>query len=324
MTLFRLARFSPGILALTLAVANPASAKTAFRHLGPVETLDNGVVRLEVAPRIGRVVSFRRVDGPEWLAVNDSAPNPGWHWNPWGGDRVWPTAQMLCPQIHGNTGFDPVIDGQPWEIVERGEHFLELRSGESKDLGIRIRRRIELPAGTAAAVHEFRVESAGPRRFPVHVWTVTGVLDPEKILLETDRRVPHFGFKPFKWWHENSPAMPVVEEIDSGRSLAVTMADDKKIGTYGRWIAALRGGEMFLQTIPYDSGALYLEASSLQVFTEKKRAIYEMETLSPTWLPGKDESFSWTVRWELIALPKEDAVPGEARKRLEATVSGLL
>lgn len=312
-----------GILAGALMAmpANSSRAGEVYRHLGPVEVIENGVVRLAVAPRIGRVVSFRRPDGPEWLAVNDAVRNPGWHWNPWGGDRVWPTAQMLCPQIYGNTGFDPAIDGLPWKVVGKGANFLELLSAESKELGIRIQRRIELPAGEPVAVHEFRLESVGTRRYPVHVWTVTGISAPEKILLETDPHVPHFGFKRFKWWPEYSPAVPTVEKIDSDRALAVTVADDKKIGAYGRWIAALRDGEIFLQTIRYDAKALYLEASNLQVYTEKARAIYEMETLSPTWLPGKNGTFFWTVRWELITLPKgadpQNAASGEARKRIE-------
>lgn len=307
-----------------LAVALAISALTAeenFHHLGSVEVIENGVVRLAVAPKIGRVVSFRRISGPEWLAVDDAAAKPSWHWNPWGGDRVWPTAQMLCPQIYGNTGFDSVIDGQPWEVVAKGVNYLEMRSGASRQLGLRIRRRIELPPGKAAAVHTFHGESTGPRRYPVHIWTVTGISAPEKIFLETDRRVPHPGSKAFRWWPEHSPAFPIVQELDSGGVLQVTMTDDKKIGTFGRWIAALREGETFLQTILYDPSALYLEASNLQAYTENARGIYEIETLSPTWLPGEAEPFSWIVRWELIILPEgadpQKAVSREARKRIE-------
>jgi len=296
-----------GILLLFgVCLRAPAAEADAYLHLGPVERITNGIVTLGVAPRVGRIVSFRRSGGTEWLKVNDVAPPTGWNWNPWGGDRVWPTCQLLCQQIYGNGGFDPVIDGGPWEITGRGRNFIELLSGGSQPLGIRIRRRIELPAGLPAAVHTFRLESIGPRRFPVHLWTVTEIREPEKILLETDRRVPHAGSKPFRKWPEHTPAPPEVAEIDEGRSLAVGLGVSMKIGTYGRWIAALRGGEAFLQSISYDPKAVYLEASSLQIYAETKRSIYEIETLSPTWFPGSGGDFSWVVRWELVPLSSSE------------------
>lgn len=293
----------PGVLLYMVTIGSWAQEKE-YQFLGPVEIIKNGVVELAVAAHVGRVVSFRRTPGSEWLAVNDARPNPEWHWNPWGGDRVWPTPQALCPQIYGNTGFDPVIDGQPWEILEKGANFLMMRSRESQALGVRVWRRIELPEGEPVAVHDFRLEATGPRRFPTHVWTVSQVLDPDALFVETDRHIPHFGLKPFpfKWWPEYSAGPPQTQTRHQGRALEIRADQNLKLGTYGRWIAAVRGQEAFLQTISYNPTELYLEASNLQVYADTARSIYEIETLSPTWSPNSDTMFFWKVRWDLFSL----------------------
>ena len=286
-----------------LTSALQALATPQFTHLGPVEMIENGVVRLEVAPKIGRVVSFRRIGNPEWLQVEDKAPNPGWHWNPWAGDRIWPTPQFLCPQIYGNSGFDPVIDGEPWEVVAKTASSIELRSGVSPRLGIRILRRIELPPGESTAIHSLRIESIGRRKFPVHIWAVTGLRNPEKFFIETDSRIPHFSAKAFRVWLEMTPKTPKVEFWNREQALGIDADTTKKIGTYGRWVAAVRDRELFLQTISFDPKDLYLEASNLQIFTDRTHNTYEMETLSPTWMPGRGGSFKWNIRWDLIELP---------------------
>jgi len=289
---------------LFCAFCEQDAAAESYQNFGPVEKLDNGVVELKIAPRIGRIVSFRKKGGEDWLHVVDEAPLPGLHWNPWGGDRVWPTAQGLSYQIYGNQGFDPVIDGQPWEVLSKSPTAIELRSGFSPQLGISITRKVELLPGRPTVISTFQMERKKSSVIPVHFWTVTGIRTPEMVLMESDPHIPHEGSVPFKWWRNQSEKMPAAALIGETRVLRVPLDADKKLGTFGTWIAALAGDEALLQTISFDSAALYLEESNLQTYYNVRYKTCELETLSPSWFLAKGKSREWQVRWELATIPK--------------------
>ena len=312
------------LFTLMLLLVRPLPAAGPFKVLGPVETIDNGVVTLDVTPKTGRIVGYQRKGEANWLANEDREPNPGWNWNPWGGDRVWPVAQFLNHQIYGNNGFDPVIDGQPWEVVKKEAGALTLRSGVSPQLGVRITRQIELVAGSAAVVHTFTIERVADSVFPVHIWTVTGVRSSDYMLVESDRRTRHAGWKPFKWWLDVSveaPKATLYKELDT---LHVPRpAEALKVGTYGRWIAAVSGSSAFVQTIAYEPPALYLEASNLQVFMNLAQNLHEIETLSPTWQLAKGESRTWQVRWDLVDAPSPKESPATVAQRAAALADRL-
>jgi hypothetical protein len=263
------------------------------------------VVRVEVAPQIGRIVSFQRVGGREWLAIKDAPPPPGWHWNPWGGDRLWPTAQFLSHQIYGNNGEDPVIDGAPWKIVSQTKTAMEIESGLSPELGLVATRRIELPPGLAEVIQTFRYERRQSSPFPVHVWAITAIAKADVILMESDAKSVHPQNKAFRWWKDQSPAGPPPAALLEGTQvLRADVQDAMKLGTYGTWIAGLRDREAFLQVITYPRGQLFLEASNLQAYWEPKTGICELETISPSWNLPEGESRSWTVRWKLVEFPE--------------------
>lgn len=289
-----------------LLLAPCARVHAEFAQLGPVETLDNGRVTLQVALRVGRIVSFHRPGEPDWLIVHDEVPHPGWNWNPWGGDRMWPTSQTINPQIYKNEGFDPVIDGQSWELVSKTATSLVMRSGISPQLGLRVTHCIELIGKTTEVLHTYRVERLSNSNFPVHVWTVTGVRAGETILMESDPRVGHYGYKPFKPWTDGDYTTPSgTTLVPNTRILQIPWPKKGpvKLGTYGRWIALVSNGSAFWQSIDYDPDAFYLEASSLQAFIDITKDTQELETLSPTWMMSKGETREWTVRWRLLDFP---------------------
>jgi hypothetical protein len=295
-----------------LALSASWGAAAPFKHLGPVETLDNGVVTVDVALNVGRITAYQRKGELNWLKVDDSAPTPGWHWNPWGGDRVWPTAQDHCPQIYKNKGFDPVIDGGKWELISRTATMLEMRSGISPHLGLRITRRIELAANSNSVEHTFLIERISPSPFPVHVWTVTGLRAGDYTLMESDSRVEHPGWKPFKWWRDVSEQVPAASLLPNTRILQVAVPKPPlqlKVGTYGRWIAFVSGVSAFRQEVIYDADQYYSETSNLQTFLNAERAILEIETLSPAWTLREGESQRWKVRWQLVDFPAEAETP---------------
>ena len=291
-----------------LLLAPCALVRAEFAQLGPVTTLDNGAVALDVALRVGRIVSFNRPGEANWLVVHDQVPNPGWNWNPWGGDRMWPTSQTLNYQIYRNNGFDPVIDGQPWELISKTATTLEMRSGISPQLGLQVTHRIELVGKTAEVVHTYRVKRLTKSNFPVHVWTVTGMRAGDYMLMESDPRVKHDGYKPYRTWAGLDFTTPPAASLLPGTRILQVLPPKEgsmKVGTYGRWIASVNDGSAFWQSIRYLPDELYLDACNLEAFVDIKTGTYELEALSPTWFLRKGESREWTVRWRLLDFPAE-------------------
>ncbi|MET0263781.1 MAG: hypothetical protein ABW223_12835 [Rariglobus sp.] len=290
------------------------SARAEFVQLGPVTTLDNGAVSLNVALRVGRITSFQRAGEPNWIVVHDEVPNPGWNWNPWGGDRMWPTSQTLNYQIYRNNGFDPIIDGQPWELISKTATTLEMRSGVSPQLGLQVTHRIELVGKTSDVLHTYRVERLSESKFPIHVWTVTGVRKGDYMLMESDARVKHDGYQPYRTWAGTTfTTKPAASLLPDTRILQVHAPKEgsMKVGTYGRWIALVSGHSAFLQEIKYLADELYLDACSLEAFMDIETGTYELEALSPTWFLAKGETREWTVRWRLLNFPPEANSPSE-------------
>ncbi|MDQ8208879.1 hypothetical protein QEH52_15230 [Coraliomargarita sp. SDUM461003] len=279
-----------------------------YKHLGPVETIDNGVVTLGVALDVGRIVSFKQHDADDWIVVFDQASIPSWHWHPWGGDRMWPTAQGLNLQIYNNDGFDPVIDGAPWELISKTASSLVMRSGISPQLGLQVTHKIELLAESSEVLHSYRVERLAESVYPVHVWAVTGVRGGDYILMESVAPAKtHKYRKPYRRWPAEYPAAPVVKSLEDSQVLKFEWARDEqqKIGSYGHWIAMVDAEQAFCQYIQFQPNELYLERSNLQAYVNTERSTYEVETLSPTWPLRIGESREWCVRWQLVDLPAQ-------------------
>lgn len=295
--------------------------RAEFVQLGSVETLNNGAVSLDVALRVGRITSYQRSGEPNWLVIFDEVPKPGWNWNPWGGDRMWPTSQTLNYQIYRNNGFDPIIDGKPWELISKTATTLEMRSGISPELGLQVTHRIELVGKTTEVLHTYRVERVAESKFPIHVWTVTGVRAGDYMLMESDARVKHDGYKPYRTWSGADFTTPPNASLFPGTRILQVLPpknDSMKVGTYGRWIALVSGRSAFWQSIPYFANELYLDACSLEAFMDAKTGTYELEALSPTWFLTKGETREWTVRWRLFDFPAEAKNPPAKAEFLHA------
>ncbi|HSI07817.1 MAG TPA: hypothetical protein VK985_04445 [Rariglobus sp.] len=314
-------------LLLCISLVAPVVVHAEFSQLGPVETLDNGVVTLQVALRVGRVVAYQRSGEVNWLAVHDVARPPGWDCNPWGGDHIWPTIQSLNPQIYGGGGFDPVIDGAPWDILHKSSASLEIRSGISPHLGLRITHRIELIGKTTGVMHTYRLEQLADGKFPVHVWAVTGVRKGDYVLMEADPRGKHERNKPYRsWMGDDYKAEADARLLPGIHALQVSSPDKdaSKAGSYGRWIALVDGGSAFLQNVDYIPSQVYLDSSNLQTYNEAGNGIHELETLSPSWLLRKGETRDWSVHWSLVDFPEGTATPSAKAAFLSGLTPGPL
>lgn len=280
---------------------------TAPKHLGPILTLDNGVVAVDIATTLGRITGFQRPGEDNWIQIFDEAASPKTDYKPWGGDRVWPLLIQFAPQAYGAPNFDLAIETGPWAVTASGANFIELRSPDSAPLGLRIIRRVELPPGRAEVINRIRLERFADNPFPVQVWAVTSIPRVDTVYAERDATVRQNDDTGFKRWPAAFTEEPRATKLAQGRVLRLEFAREKtKAGTYGRWIAAVRADSAFLQTVAYDPSAFYPDESNLQLYSEVARDYHELETLSPSWHLRAGEHRDWTVRWTLVDFPAAD------------------
>jgi hypothetical protein len=270
-------------------------------YLGTTTTLKNEWIEVGVSLKIGRIVSCHRKGEAEWIQTFNKPAIPSWHWNPWGGSYLWPTVQSLWEQIYPKGGVDPVIDGTPWELLKKSDQSLEMRSGISPELGLRVTRKIHLDPRSPVVHFEYEFERVGESEIPLHVWKVTDLRKGDFMMMECDPRVLQPDRKPFKAWTSFTPEVPRTALLDGKRVLKVEWPPKGlKVGTYGRWVAMVRRESAFIQSMDYDPRGVYLDNSSLQTYINNSTGIYEIETLSPTWFLRKGERKSFHVQWALI------------------------
>ena len=145
------------------------------------------------------------------------------------------------------------------------------------------------------------------------------------MLMESDPRVGHDGYKPYRCWPAQDFPTPAVASLLPGtRILKVLPPKDgsMKLGTYGHWIAQVSGRSAFWQGVDYLPEQLYLDACNLEGFADTETGTYELETLSPSWFLTKGESRQWTVRWRLLDFPDQVQTAGDMATFLSRQTGG--
>ncbi len=309
-----------GGMVLSLVMHSTAGSESHPDWLGKLYTLENDGVRVVVAPEIGRIITFHAIGGAEWMKPQPDAPVPrSQPWPSYPGDKIWTSAQFLWPQIYVANGPDPVVDRDPWRVVAADEHSIVLESGLSPELGVTVRREIRLgDAAEKTVTQDWTIRRERESAYPVCVWAVTSCALADRIIMPVADPERRSGPLPYHKFNARS-AHPTVETTADRRHLIVNWpeAGGLKAGTYGSWIALIRGGGAFLQTIDYDSKGCYLEESSVQAWVSVEMEMCEIETTSPHWFLRPGEHRDWTVRWELVELRSEEpeAIAGQLDQR---------
>ena len=299
------------------APAADEAASTEPRVFPDAVALDNGEVRLEVSPAAGRVVHFGRTGERNllWIASPEAAlltAADGQVYDNVGGDKLWPTSQLLWGAATGNEHWPPdgVIDGSPWELVVADDERIVIRSPESDDYGLVVTREFSLAPGAPKVRISNTLLRTATNPFPVSAWTVTQVETPETAVLDAA------GDRP-----AGTPATApltddTAEKVD-GRTVAIgppasgaTAWEQEgpqhaKLGSYGRWVAAVYPNLTFLQRTAYDPAGGYLDASSVQVY--RGDPYLELELWSPLAQLAPGEELTSEVVWELLEVPAEEA-----------------
>lgn len=273
--------------------------------------LRNDQVQVAVSPQAGRIVWFGPAEGRNLLWINTQAGNTpyiggGRTYYNLGGDKIWPLVQSLWARAFGEGNWPPdgVLDGQPWELIDQGDHHVTMQSPLSPHLGVQIRRVIRLSPTRGQVTIQNRITQVQPTIYPVMIWSITQVHPPQYSLLGISPDQPL-----------DTPWTPLSRGVETSR---ITLSDDghwarfdygagggQKIGTLGTWVAGVWDDYAFVQATQYHPGGSYPDASSAQVYYDEN--VLELEMLSPAehLQPGK--TLTNTVHWWLIPRGDMDA-----------------
>ncbi|WP_051713064.1 DUF4380 domain-containing protein [Actinoalloteichus caeruleus] len=172
----------------------PDTARVEHDASGPVPLchLDNGLVRVTLAPTLGGRVLSVRVDGREHLYHNprlldeDLRPRDGVRltptagpmsaWNNVGGDKTWPAPQGWDGPDQWAGPPDPVLDSGAYRLITRvedGEAIATMTSDPDPRTGLRSTRTVRLPAGTTGYRLDLEFHNVSDRRVRWGLWNVT-------------------------------------------------------------------------------------------------------------------------------------------------------
>ncbi len=291
-------------------------------------TLTNPLIRLEVAPSVGRITHLGPINGENLLFIatestaQTTRKRDGTFYRNLGGDKIWPQLQALWDRVYGPPGGwppDGIIDGQPWKLIEQTDRQITMESLPDPRLGIQVRRQITLDAKEPAVTIHNTITRFKANHFPVHIWSVTQVVWPEYVFMDIahDRAME-------KTWAGDAAQIKDLLTIREDQSVArFEIAPQKgkglKANTLGRWLAAVYPDYVFYQHTDFDPTGMYLDESNIQVYFDGNYT--ELETLSPMLHLQPGEKLTNTVTWRLI--PKgqmsDEAIIEKARTWVSPT-----
>lgn len=308
------------IFGLLLGCQTPAPiAETPAPAAAPAEIvfddaieITNGVVRLAVAPSVGRVVHFGYAGGDNllWISkddIYDTPPGPGNYYNI-GGDKLWVAPQPLWKSAFGHDNWPPegVIDGSAWTVVEQADDSITIQSPESPDYGVVVRRTFHLPPSKSQAVITNAILRIQANPHPLQIWTVTQINPPATAVLDIAKDGPAMPSAFLKMTDETPAKVEgYVQILGEGDAVEWTLKGDAyaKLGSLGRWVAGVYDGTIFRQSTRFDTHGAYPEASSVQVY--RAGDYTELELLSPLVQLAPGETLSNTVTWALVQMNQE-------------------
>lgn len=289
---------------------------------GPV-VISNGEILLSVNPSVGRVVEFRRLDGPNLMRIPDAsvltdAKPESNSYQIYGGDQLWPAQQARWGDIGGSGGWPPLqeMDGPNWTLVDQSDSHITIQSPEGPLLGLVATRRFELspddPKVTIINTFERKSLPAQAADIPVNIWSVTGIVEPQVTLagVRTDRP----GQEAFTSLSSNAGDLTTV--LDDGFAVLFenrahgsgepVSGQSSKVGTHGDWLAAVYAGDIFLQRSKYDPEGLFPDDAAVEIFSSQAvgTEYVELEVLSPAEMLQVGEKMTNVVQWHLLKRPR--------------------
>lgn len=280
--------------------------------------LSDGRTEAIVVPAIGRVMSFGRAGGDNWLwsamLEYGKARNVG-GWKNWGGDKTWLAPQSEWKKLGSKNGWPPAQewDGMPFkaEVISGGH--LKLTGPISPATGARIIRELWHDDNGEFIIKQ-TVEKlrGGPVTFGV--WSITQVdnskIDAVFLPLNTNSDYDNG----FRWLYPKQLIVPM-SVASSTLQVVPTIKGSYKIGTDApvAAIAVMRDDWAFIERASrpegeYPDGEEGKSGTPVQLYGtgDAKMNYLELELLSPLRKFVAGARWSHTVRWRLEQLPSSD------------------
>lgn len=227
--------------------------------------------RAIVSPKIGRLIYFGPLNGPNLLWQDRSAPEAPWR--NWGGDKLW-----TAPQSDWN--WPPVLehDGQPHH-ASLNENTIHLLS-DPDARGVRFVREFCLNGRELTIVN--RMENFGHDPVRAAIWQITQIPAPAEIRFAYEPS-PLFpaGWEAYPWTTQGATQI-------TRKAAEVVISPDfstaQKYGTATQagYLRAKIGNYWLRLTHPYDPRATYADqGKAQQVFLSNSPRYAELEVTAP-------------------------------------------
>jgi hypothetical protein len=322
----------------TGAVAEPASPLCEDGECAPMISLTkfntaeaykltDGKSEAIIVPSLGRVMSYRLVDGPNFLWVAPPKQYKPNEWKNLGGDKTWPAPQSMWDPWTGKGWPPPTAwDGASHraEVITGGK--LRTISPVAPGIGARIIREYGFNAQGELEVGQI-VEKTSGSPISLSTWMVTQIVHPDAVFLPTNADSPYKNN--FHWMA--APKKPVnTSAISPTLLMAQTSRDtDYKIGVDAPFvaIAAVKDGVAFVQRAANASGDYPDGAAGagfpVELYNNSGHGLFyaELELLSPMRTYKTGTSFKHTVRWSLHRLSADDVNSAEVHNAMQKLLS---
>lgn len=244
------------------------------------------------------------------------------------GDTFWPS-----PQSQWDWPPPPALDAEPYDVIERTEHEISMRSGVDPGSGLRVDKRFVLAEDTLTC--GFAVANDGGRPIAVAPWQVTrapraGLLvwAPGETFADDDR-LHKQQVDPGCWYlHTGSPRrFGDYRAQDGYASLRVdSVAQTSKFFTDARgWVAHIHHRTMFLRQFPDLSlDQMAPQQAELELFFGLERDYIELENQGTYERLEPGTSLTYQVRWRFGPVPPgvpDDRVSAELLAAIDALAS---
>lgn len=266
-------------------------------------TLSNEKVEITIDSAKGLVLGLNLPGQSNLMWVNPnpvSDPDRNNGWVNYGGDKLWWGPMIDWMSVKGRRLPPDEAFDQPWEIIRQSPDSLTIRSVVSRWVGIRAERTISLAPNSAEIIFQNNFTRIEPSDQRLQLWTISQMLPPEKVLLESH---PREGEPAFANRRPQFDPLPYLTVLPGTGTVRYRQNPDgpNMIGTRGSWIAAVYDQQIVVHQIDPEADGDYATDVSVQLFTIKD--FIELETLSPNATPKVGESMHHTVRWHVLARP---------------------
>jgi hypothetical protein len=282
--------------------------------------LTDGKTEAIVVPALGRLMSFQRVGGENWLWENRAAAKmPGEQWKNWGGDKTWLAPQSRWKQYGSKTGWPPPRewDGEPFQSQILSGGKLKIWGPVSPATGLRI-SRVFYHDENGDFVVEQTVSKVRGAPVEASIWSVAQVASAD-LSAAFLPRAENSGYKNgFRWLDKkpNAEINPAPLSLSLNLLQVAPANVAYKIGTDAprAAIAAVRGSDALILKAArgdgnYPDGETPGSGLPVEFFNSgnAQSGYVELELLSPLLQFKNGGRHTHAVRWSIHSLPSADA-----------------